>query len=413
MKPLDDNNNKNRIELLAPAGDFEKLEIAIHYGADAVYLAGKSFSLRNFSGNFSSSELSQAISLAHDQNIKVYVACNSYIRNNDIADVTDFLLTMGQAKPDGIIIADPGVIHLARKHIPAIPIHLSTQANTTNLQAALFWKELGVKRINTARELPLADIQQIAEKTEMEVEAFGHGAMCIAYSGRCLLSSYMAGRDSNQGMCAHPCRWRYALVEEQRPGHYMPIAEDDRGAYIFSSRDLCMIGHIPEMAQAGICSLKIEGRMKGIHYLATVVKVYREAIDAYYADPDDYAVKDEWERELSLINHREYSTGFYFGDPNQIIPNYKKSHAFDNHLFVGKILAPIENEYHMTEARNKMVVGEIVEILSPGKPLSEDRIVEMTTLEKAPVTVAQPGQQVRIKFGKQYCKNDIIRKINS
>jgi putative protease len=254
-------NNPKKIELLVPAGDFEKLEIAMHYGADAVYLAGKNFSLRNFSGNFTDRELGEAISLARSKNVKVYVACNAFARNSQLTDITDFLLTMEKLNPDGIIIADPGVIHLAGKICPRIPIHLSTQANTTNLQSALFWQEQGVKRINVARELPLADIQEIAAQNLLEVEVFVHGAMCIAYSGRCLLSNYMASRDANQGMCAHPCRWKYAVVEEQRPDQYMPIAEDDRGAYIFSSRDLCMISHIPELVRANITSLKIEGRM--------------------------------------------------------------------------------------------------------------------------------------------------------
>ena len=411
MNPLFKNKNQKQIELLAPVGDPEKLEIAIHYGADAVYLAGKSFSLRNFSGNFDIPELFQAIGYAHARHVKVYVACNSFIRNSDVDHVTEFLLTIAQAKPDGIIIADPGVIHLAKLHIPEIPIHLSTQANTTNLQSALFWNNLGVQRINVARELPLEDMKQIHDKTGMEVEAFGHGAMCISYSGRCLLSSYMANRDSNQGMCAHPCRWKYAVLEEKRPDHYMPIFEDDQGTYIFSSRDLCMIDHIPEMINANICSFKIEGRMKGIHYLATVVKVYREAIDAYYADPNAYSVKEEWRDELSLINHRGYSTGFYFGDPNQILPNYEKSHSFDNHLFVGKVLEK-KDPYHLIDVRNKMQTGDPLQILSPTKTLLRDTIIKMENLDGSPIDVVQPGQKALIKFNNEYVQNDIIRKIN-
>ena len=410
MNQLNNITNPKKIELLAPAGDYEKLEIAVHYGADAVYLAGKNFSLRNFSGNFAVPELSQAIDFAHANGVKIYVACNAFIRNSDIADVTNFLLTIGNVKPDGIIVADPGVIYLANKHIPEIPIHLSTQANTTNLQSAIFWNEFGVKRINVARELPLKDIHQIHEATGLEVEAFGHGAMCISYSGRCLLSSYMADRDSNQGMCAHPCRWRYSVLEEKRPGHYMPIMEDDQGAYIFSSRDLCMIEHIPEMVNANICSFKIEGRMKGIHYLATVVKTYREAIDAYYTDPKTYDVKEEWRRELSLINHRGYSTGFYFGDPNETLANFKKSHSFDQHLFIGKVLEQKENQCHLVEVRNKMLTGDHLHVLSPDKPLLTDTILKIKSTAGDPIDVAQPGQQVLIQFKNDYVKNDIIRK---
>ena len=398
------------MELLAPAGDFEKLEIAVHFGADAVYLAGKRFSLRNFSGNFSDDDLFQAVDYAHTRNTKVYVACNAFIRNHQTAEVADFLLTIRQAKPDGIIIADPGVLHLARRHIPDIPIHLSTQANTTNAQAAMFWRNFNVTRINAARELPLNEIKSIRKSTDMEVEAFGHGAMCIAYSGRCLLSSYLAGRDGNQGMCAHPCRWRYAVVEETRPQQPMPIAEDETGAYIFSSKDLCMIDHIPDMVKAGICAFKIEGRMKGIHYLATVVNTYRKAIDAYYDNPDRYDVKAEWQKELALINHRGYCTGFYFGDPGQTLPSYEKSHTFDRHLFVGKILAPADDRYHLVEVRNKITSEDFVAVLSPSGPVSEDRILEMKNQDNDPLTVSQPGQKVIIRFLKAYQKNDIIRK---
>ncbi|MBW2201393.1 MAG: U32 family peptidase, partial [Deltaproteobacteria bacterium] len=316
------NRQTQKVELLAPAGDFEKLEIAIHYGADAVYLGGKNFSLRNFSGNFTEQELRKAISVAHQSNVKVYVACNIYPRSCELQAISDYLVFLGKIEPDAIIIADPGIVNLAQKKISHIPVHLSTQANTTHIQSVLFWQNLGVKRINIARELSLEEIREIASHSDVEIEAFVHGAMCIAYSGRCLLSGYMANRDSNRGMCAHPCRWRYAVVEELRPGQYLPLTEDDRGSYIFSSKDLCMIGHIPDMIRAGICALKIEGRMKGIHYLAAVVKAYREAIDAYYNHSEAYVVTEEWTKELSSINHRGYCTGFYFGNPDQVLPNY-------------------------------------------------------------------------------------------
>jgi len=264
------------IELLAPAGSFEKLETAIHYGADAVYLSGQNFSLRNFAGNFSMDELYRAVCLARLKNVRVYLACNIYPRNFEEAAIVEYLHQIGDLRPDAIIIADPGILLEARRIIPHIPVHLSTQANTTSRLSARFWESLGVARINVARELSLREIKEIADATPIEIEAFVHGAMCISHSGRCLLSSFMAGRDGNRGMCAHPCRWNYFLVEETRPGQYMPVLEDARGTYIFNSKDLCMIDHVSEMIEAGITSFKIEGRLKGINYLATVVKTYRE-----------------------------------------------------------------------------------------------------------------------------------------
>ena len=328
----------DKVELLAPAGDFEKLEIAIHYGADAVYLGGKDFSLRNFSGNFTVDELKKAVGLCRSQSVNIYVACNIYPRNFELSALSDFLGVLGEIEPDGVIVADPGIFNLTRKKIPHIPIHLSTQANTTNSQSVLFWQQNGIKRINLARELSLAEIQDISRSTKVELEVFVHGAMCMAFSGRCLLSSYMAGRDGNRGMCAHPCRWRYAVVEEMRPDQYMPLAEDDRGSYIFSSTDLCMIDHIPELIRSGIHSLKIEGRMKGIHYLATAVSVYRKAIDTYYENPEAYTVRDQWIKALSGTNNRGYSTGFYYGNPNKILPDYTNDVSMMAHLFLGKII---------------------------------------------------------------------------
>lgn len=311
-----------RIELLAPAGSFEKLEIAIHYGADAVYLAGKDFSLRNFSGNFSAIDMTRAIQLAHANGVRVYVACNIYPRNSEIPAIADFLAGLKDIQPDAVIIADAGIFMQAREIIPNIPVHISTQANTTSFQSALFWKSLGAGRIISARELSLEEIREMSRQTGMEIEAFVHGAMCISYSGRCLLSSFMAKRDANRGMCTHPCRWNYAVVEETRPGQYMPIVEDERGTYLFNSRDLCMIDHLPAMIDAGITSLKIEGRMKGINYLASVVKVYREALDACLSDIKAYQVRDDWRYELDSISHRPYGTGFYLNDPDAVVPAY-------------------------------------------------------------------------------------------
>ena len=354
-------------ELLAPAGNFEKLEIAVHFGADAVYLAGKDFSLRNFSGNFTPDEMPQAIAFAHANRVKVYVACNIFPRNHEQAAMAEFLTSLGDMDPDGVIISDPGIIAFARKHIPQVPIHLSTQANTTNDNTARFWESQGVTRVNVARELTLQEIKTIAERTTLEVEAFVHGAMCMAYSGRCLLSSFMALRDSNRGMCCHPCRFSYAVVEEKRPGQYYELSEDDRGTYIFNSRDLCMIEHIPEMASSGISSLKIEGRMKGINYLASVVKIYREAIDAYTRNPAAYRVQPEWIAELAKVSHREYCTGFYLGDPEQVSPNIQ-GRMVAGPLFLGKVLQASRNGRLLIDVRNQVRRGDTIEILSRRKP---------------------------------------------
>ena len=401
----------NKVELLAPAGNFEKLEIAIHYGADAVYLGGKEFSLRNFSGNFRLDEIKQAIAYSHDRGTKVYVAVNIYARNDEQPDIAAYLEKLGALGPDGIILADPGVFLTARELLPQIPLHLSTQANSTNYKTVEFWARLGVRRVNMARELTLVEIKAISEQTQIEIEAFVHGAMCIAYSGRCLLSSFMANRHSNRGMCSHPCRWKYTLMEETRPGQYMPIAEDDRGTYIFNSKDLCMIEHIPAMIKSGVSALKIEGRMKGINYLASVVKVYREAIDRYYQDPMGYAVKPEWQDELTRINRRGFCTGFYFDDPQQTVPDYDFSMGAETHLFIGKVLTAHDGRTLM-EVRNKCRAGDRVEILSPRQEIRNTRIGDMRDDGGNPIQFARPGTCVYPDLGVKTKPNDLIRKLN-
>ena len=377
-----------KVELFAPAGNFEKLEIAIHYGADAVYLGGKNFSLRNFSGNFSLEEIKQAVAYAHDRGVKIYVTVNVYVRNDEQPFIASYLEKLGAVGPDGVIAADPGVILTARELMPHIPLHLSTQANSTSYKTVEFWERLGIRRVNVARELTLAEIKTIGQQTQIEIEAFVHGAMCIAYSGRCLLSSFMANRHSNRGMCAHPCRWKYALVEETRAGHYMPIAEDDRGTYIFNSKDLCMIEHIPAMIQSGVSALKIEGRMKGINYLASVVKVYREAIDRYFQDPMGYAVQPEWLVELTRINRRGFCTGFYFDDPQQTVPDYDLSMGAETHLFIGKVLTAHDGRTLM-EVRNKCRAGDRVEILSPRHAIRNTFIGDMQDEEGKQIQIAR------------------------
>ncbi len=400
-----------KIELLAPVGNYEKLEIAIHYGADAVYLAGKDFSLRNYSENFSLDELKTAVEYAHGHNVCVYVACNIYPRTSEQDAILAYLKEIGSIGPDALIIADPGIFSQAYQVIPEIPIHLSTQANTTSCNAVLFWENIGVKRVNVARELSLEEIKEIVAGTTLEIEAFVHGAMCISYSGRCLLSTFMSKRDSNRGMCSHPCRWKYSVVEALRPGQYMPVFEDDRGTYVFNSKDLCMIEYIPDLIEAGIASLKIEGRMKGINYLASTVKVYREAIDSYYAHPESFETKDEWIKELASISNRVYCTGFYFNDPDQISPNYTNHKPLVGHRFVGKVIKKCDKGQMEIEVRNKIFNGDAIEIVGRKGPPVKDKIKEIVDLKGEQLPFAQPNSIVTIVLNNECSPNDLIRSI--
>lgn len=398
-------------ELLAPAGNPEKLEIAIHYGADAVYLAGKDFSLRNFSGNFTDTELTDAVAFSHRHKVKVYLACNIYSRNNEQKEIETFLNKAGRLNPDAIIIADPGIIMLAKKIIPDIDIHLSTQANTTNLNAAGFWHSMGIKRVNLARELSLNEIKEISADAKIETETFIHGAMCVSYSGRCLLSNFLSGRDSNRGLCSHPCRWKYSVVEELRPNEYHSLMEDNRGSYIFNSKDLCMIENIPELINANITSLKIEGRMKGINYLASVVKTYRNAIDSFIDSPDTFETNPSWLAELYQVFHREYCTGFYFNKPNEQLPNYDNIHQGKIHSFVGKIIGSTEGQRYRVGIRNKLSIGDTIEILSPKGLPKRTKVVELLDMNKNPIDSAKPNTIAVLKLKIQCQPNDIVRKI--
>jgi putative protease len=300
---------------------------------------------------------------------------------------------------------------LAQEIIPHIDIHLSTQANTTNYNTALFWQKLGVKRVNLARELSLDEISEITQNTPIETETFIHGAMCISYSGRCLLSNVLSNRDSNRGLCSHPCRWKYAVVEELRPNEFHPLMEDSRGSYIFNSRDLCMIDHIPALIDAQISSLKIEGRMKGINYLASVVKTYRNAIDAYVANPTDYRVKEDWQNELFQVYHRAYSTGFYFGKSEEQSPNIENVHQGKIHSFIGKILMCLDNKRYLVEIRNKLNINDRVEILTPKIAAMESDILQLSDPDLNPIENAQPNTRAIIGLAHSCQQNDIIRKI--
>ncbi|TWI71608.1 putative protease [Desulfobotulus alkaliphilus] len=400
--------SKLPVELLAPAGNMEKLEIALAYGADAVYLGGQNFSLRNFSDNFSIPEIKEAVRLAHHLNAKVYVTCNIFPRSHELSELKAYLRDLSSCGPDALIVADPGVLLLARETVPHIPLHLSTQANTTNVAALKFWAKQGIRRINGARELSMEEIKALCQEN-IEVECFIHGAMCIAYSGRCLLSSCMADRDSNRGHCAHPCRWSYSVVEAKRPGHYFPLLEDQRGSYIFNSKDLCMIAHLPEMIAAGVSSFKIEGRMKSIHYLAVTTGVYREALDLFFKNPAAYKEDPSWFRRLNSLHHRGYGTGFYLNKPQDIQPDVHNTEGKSpKALFVGKILSDGQSGSHALVCRNRFVTGDVVEVLHPGAPPSTDRIVCIKEAD-TPVSVARPNTRLQVTLENDHRALSLIR----
>ena len=407
--------NKEQFELLAPAGDLEKLKTAIIYGADAVYFGGEMFSLRAGAGNLTIEEMKEGIAFAHERGKRCYLTINIFAHNEDIEPLTSYLQQIKDLGLDAFIVSDPGIVDLIQEVIPAAEIHLSTQANMTNYRTAGFWHKLGVKRLVLARELTLPEIRQIRENIppEMEIEAFVHGAMCISYSGRCLLSNFMIERDANRGMCAHPCRWKYALVEEKRPGEYYPVEEDERGTYILNSRDLCMIEHIPEIVGSGIMSAKIEGRMKSIFYVATVVHTYRKAIDAYFADPAHYKFDEDWMRELKKVSHREFTTGFYFHQPTNKDQNYQTSAYTREYSFVGLIKEyDEETGFALVEQRNKMTLGEEIEIFGPDIDFFTQNITEMLdaqtgeNLESAP----HPQQLLKMKMDHPVKPHYILRK---
>ncbi|MGI5839042.1 MAG: peptidase U32 family protein [bacterium] len=379
-------------ELLAPAGNLEKLQFAVRYGADAVYFGGEAYGLRAFADNFTPAEMSEGINFAHARGVKAYATVNIFARNADISGLPAYLERLEAAGVDGIILSDPGIFSLVRRVLPTMDIHISTQANTTNWAAVRFWAELGAKRVILAREMSLADIAETRQKTEIELEAFVHGAMCLSYSGRCYLSHYLTGRDANQGYCAQACRWKYSLVEEKRPDLHFPVAEDERGAYILNAKDLCMIEHIPELAAAGLDCLKIEGRMKSVNYVATVTRVYRQAIDAYWANPDAYRFDPVWREELHKASHREFSTGFYFGpiSDGQVTDSTAYVREYD---FVGVV-----REYRsdpkiaVVEQRNKLSIGDTVEFFGPATTPFQQTITMMRDEDGAALTAARHPQ---------------------
>lgn len=406
--------NGREIELLIPASSLEVLKTAVVFGADAVYIGGEAFGLRAKAKNFSLEEMKEGIEFAHARGVKVYVTANILAHNYDLDGARQYFEELKEIAPDALIISDPGMFTIAKEVMPETDIHISTQANNTNYMTYRFWWEQGAKRVVTARELSLNEIRQIRENIpdEMEIETFIHGAMCISYSGRCLLSSFMAGRDANRGACTHPCRWKYAVVEESRPGEYMPVYENERGTYIFNSKDLCMIEHIPEMLEAGIDSFKVEGRMKTALYVATVARTYRLAIDEFLEDPALYKSRIPfYKSEISKCTYRQYTTGFFFGKPDENTQIYDSNTYVKEYTYLGIVDGTNEEGLYHIEQRNKFSVGETIEVMKPDGT-NVETVVEAikdedgNTMESAP----HPKQQLYIDMGVELSKYDILRR---
>lgn len=402
------------VELLIPASSLEVLKIAVIYGADAVYIGGEVFGLRAKAKNFSMEDMAEGIQFAHEHGVKVYVTANILAHNGDLEGVREYFTQLKEIKPDALIISDPGIYTIAKEICPEIERHISTQANNTNYGTYQFWWNQGAKRVVTARELSLNEIAEIRKNIpdEMEIETFVHGAMCISYSGRCLLSNYFTGRDANQGACTHLCRWKYAVVEEKRPGEYLPVYENERGTYIFNSKDLCMIEHIPELIEAGIDSFKIEGRMKTALYVATVARTYRKAIDDYLTSPEKYKENMDWYLEqISNCTYRQFTTGFFFGKPSEESQIYDNNTYIKEYTYLGIVGERNEEGLYQIEQRNKFSVGEQIEVMKPdGRniPVTVKRIVDEdgNEMESAP----HPKQVLYIDLGQELEMYDILRR---
>ena len=401
-------------ELLIPASNLEVLKTAVIFGADAVYIGGEAFGLRAKAKNFSMEDMRAGIAFAHEYGVKVYVTANILAHNEDLKGVAEYFKELREIGPDALIIADPGVFNIAKKVCPEIERHISTQANNTNYETYLFWHELGAKRVVSARELSLAEIKEIRAQIpeELEIETFIHGAMCISYSGRCLLSNYFTGRDANQGACTHPCRWKYSVVEETRPGEYMPVYENERGTYIFNSKDLCMIEHIPEILASGIDSLKIEGRMKTALYVATVARTYRKAIDDYKKDPMLYEKNLPWYREqISNCTYRQFTTGFFFGKPDESTQIYDNNTYVKEYTYLGIVGERNETGLYRIEQRNKFSVDEMIEVMKPdgeNRQVKVKRIVDEYGVDQE--SAPHPKQVLYIDLGTELERYDILRR---
>ncbi|MBN1044807.1 MULTISPECIES: U32 family peptidase [unclassified Clostridium] len=402
-------------EILAPAGNLEKLKIAIDFGADAVYLGGGKLNLRAFSNNFTNEEMAEGIKYCHDRDKKVYVTLNVFARNPDLKGAGEYIKSLYDLGVDAIIVADPSLIAIAKEAAPDLELHLSTQANTVNWVATKFWHDLGVKRVVLARELTFNEIRTITSNIpeDCDIEAFVHGSMCIAYSGRCLISNYMLGRDSNKGVCSNACRYKYHLMEETRPGEYYPVVEDENGTYIMNSKDLCMINYIPELVQSGIYSFKIEGRMKSEFYVASVVKAYREALDAYWEDPENYKFKEEWMDTLNKISHRKYHTGFFLGKMGE--QNYEESSYVRDYDIVGMVKSyDPETKIATILQKNRVFENDEVEVLRPHIPYFNVKLLDMFDVEKNVKTdVANRAHMTfTVKVDEPLQENDMLVKSN-
>lgn len=399
-------------EILAPASSLEVLKTAFDYGADAVYIGGEMYGLRAKAKNFSLEEMKEGIRYAHDRGGKVYVTANITAHDRDLAGVEQYFEELKEIGPDALIISDPGVFTIARKVCPGIDVHISTQANNVNYMTFNFWREQGAVRVVTARELSLEEIAQIRENIpeKLEIETFVHGAMCISYSGRCLLSHYFTGRDANLGACTHPCRWRYHIVEETRPGEYMPIEENERGTYIFNSKDLCMIEHIPELAAAGIDSFKIEGRMKTALYVAVVARTYRQAVDDYFEDPDKYKERLPYYREeIAKCTYRQFTTGFFFGPTDHETQIYDNNTYVRGYTYLGRVDEVTEDGLAVFDQKNKFSARDEIELMMPEgeniTALVEHMYNEYGEVDSCP----HPGERIRIRLSEPVRAGVILR----
>lgn len=401
-------------ELLIPASSLEVLKIAVIFGADAVYIGGEAFGLRAKAKNFSMEEMREGIAFAHAHGVKVYVTANILAHNDDLTGVEEYFRELKELKPDALIIADPGIFQIAGRVCPEIERHISTQANNTNYETYRFWHSLGATRVVSARELSLKEIREIRDHIpeELEIETFVHGAMCISYSGRCLLSNYFTGRDANQGACTHPCRWKYAVVEEKRPGEYLPVYENERGTYIFNSKDLCMIEHIPDLMAAGIDSYKIEGRMKTALYVATVARTYRRAIDDYLQSPELYEQNLPWYRtQISNCTYRQFTTGFFYRKPDETTQIYDSNTYVKEYTYLGIVQELRDDGTFRIEQRNKFSVGETIEIMKPDGANVEVTVqgisdADGTAMESAP----HPQQELWVRVTGSVSRYDILRR---
>ncbi|MFO7814773.1 MAG: U32 family peptidase [Halanaerobiales bacterium] len=401
-----------KVELLAPAGNLEKLKVAILYGADAVYCGGFSFGLRAGADNFSYQDLKEGAEFIHNRGKKLFITVNMIPHNEDLEGLPEYLHQLEEIGVDALIISDPGVLKIIRDQGIEIPLHLSTQANSVNYASVAFWQDLGLERIILARELSKEEIKEIRLNTEIALEMFIHGAMCISYSGRCLLSNYFVNRDANRGQCAHSCRWKYHLVEEERPGEYYPVFEDKNGTHIMNSKDLCLIEQIPEVINTGVDSLKIEGRMKGLHYVSGVVSTYRKAIDSYYNDPDDYEFKEKWLKDLRKVSHRGYTTGFFLDPPSAADQNYESSAYKRSYDFMGVIRGydPEHNEA-LIEVRHKFFKGDLIEILKHDGEVKRETVDYIINEAGEKVADApHPKEIIRVPVVGEYQKLEVVRR---